>query len=216
MDSLEKTLILGKTERRTDGRGWDGWMASLTLRTWVWVNSGSWWWTGKPGVLQFMRSQRVRHDWVTELNWTEPIMEKNLNIYIYMSESLCCTPETNTTLWFNYTSLKEKLVNIFQIDIQVNSQYMKMCSKSLMKIIQTSLREMQIKTTMSYHFTLPRQCDFFTLIISFCLRSPSEPGGSACSSECRWQGSAVESPPCSQGQPPCCSPACSPASVSHI
>ena len=53
-----------------DDRGWDGWMASLTWWTWVWVNSGSWWWTGRPGVLQFMGSKRVRHDWVTELNWT--------------------------------------------------------------------------------------------------------------------------------------------------
>jgi len=54
-----------------DNRGWDGWMASPTLRTWVWVNSGSWWWTGRPGVLQFMGLQRVGRDWVTELNWTE-------------------------------------------------------------------------------------------------------------------------------------------------
>ena len=54
-----------------EDRGWDGWMASLTRWTWVWVNSGSWWWTGRPGVLRFMGSQRVRHDWVTELNWTE-------------------------------------------------------------------------------------------------------------------------------------------------
>ena len=53
-----------------DDRGWDGWMASPTQWTWVWVNSGSWWWTGRPGVLQFMGFQRVRHDWVTELNWT--------------------------------------------------------------------------------------------------------------------------------------------------
>ena len=50
-------------------RGWDGWMASLTQWTWVWVNSRSWWWTGRPGVLQSMGLQRVRHDWVTELNW---------------------------------------------------------------------------------------------------------------------------------------------------
>ena len=49
-----------------DDRGWDGWMASLTQRTWVWVNSRSWWWTGRPGMLQFMGSQRVRHDWPTE------------------------------------------------------------------------------------------------------------------------------------------------------
>ena len=52
-----------------DDRGWDGWMASPTRWAWVWVNSGSWWWTGRPGVLQFMGSQRVGHDWATELNW---------------------------------------------------------------------------------------------------------------------------------------------------
>ena len=54
-----------------DDRGWDGWMASPTQWTWVWVNSGSWWWTGRPGVLLFTGSQRVRHDWATELNCTE-------------------------------------------------------------------------------------------------------------------------------------------------
>ena len=54
-----------------DDWGWDGWMASWTQWTWVWVNSRSWWWTGRPSVLRFMGSQRVGHDWVTELNWTE-------------------------------------------------------------------------------------------------------------------------------------------------
>ena len=54
-----------------DNRGLDGWMASLTQWTLVWVNSGSWWRTGRPDVLRFMGSHRVRHDWVTELNWTE-------------------------------------------------------------------------------------------------------------------------------------------------
>ena len=49
----------------------DGWMASQTWWTWVWGNSGSWWWTGRPGVLRFMGSQRVGHDWATEPNWTE-------------------------------------------------------------------------------------------------------------------------------------------------
>ena len=53
-----------------DDRGWDGWMASQTQWTWVWVNSGSWWWTGRPGMLQFMGLQRVGHDWAIELNWT--------------------------------------------------------------------------------------------------------------------------------------------------
>ena len=51
-----------------DNRGWDGWMASSTWWTWVWVDSGSWWWTGRPGVLRFMGSQRVGHNWATELN----------------------------------------------------------------------------------------------------------------------------------------------------
>ena len=54
-----------------DDRGWDGWMASLTQCMWVWADSGSWWWTGRPGVLRFMGSQRVGHDWATELIWTE-------------------------------------------------------------------------------------------------------------------------------------------------
>ena len=52
-----------------DDRGWDGWMASPTRWTWVWVDSRSWWWTGRPGMLRFMGSQRVGHDWATELNW---------------------------------------------------------------------------------------------------------------------------------------------------
>ena len=54
-----------------DDRRWDGWMASLARWMWVWMNSGSWWWTGRPGVLRFMGSQRVGHDWATELNWTD-------------------------------------------------------------------------------------------------------------------------------------------------
>ena len=52
-----------------DDREWDGWMASPTQWTWVWVNSGSWWWTGRRGMLRFMVSQRVRHDWATEVKW---------------------------------------------------------------------------------------------------------------------------------------------------
>ena len=72
-NSFEKTLMLGKIEGggERDNRGWDGWMASPTQWTWVWANSESWWWTGRPGVLRFMRLQRVGHDWATELNWTD-------------------------------------------------------------------------------------------------------------------------------------------------
>ena len=72
-DSLENTLMLGKMEGKMRGgdRQWDGWMASPTRWTWVWASSGIWWWTGKPGLLLSMGSQRVRHNWATELNWTE-------------------------------------------------------------------------------------------------------------------------------------------------
>ena len=59
-----------KTGGEGDDRGWDGCMTSLTQWTWVWVDSRSWWWTERPGVLWFMGSQRVRHGWATELNWT--------------------------------------------------------------------------------------------------------------------------------------------------
>ena len=73
-EELTHLKRLGRWERlnaggERDDRGWDGWMASLTQWTWVWVNSGSGGWTRKPGVLWSMGSQRVRHDWATELNW---------------------------------------------------------------------------------------------------------------------------------------------------
>ena len=68
-DSFEKTLMLGKIEGggERDDRGWDGWMASATQWTWVWENSGSWWWTGRPGVLQSMGSQS--QTWMSD--WTK-------------------------------------------------------------------------------------------------------------------------------------------------
>ena len=52
-----------------DNRGWDGWMAFPTLWKWAWASSRSWWWTRKPAMLRSMGLQRVRHNWVTELNW---------------------------------------------------------------------------------------------------------------------------------------------------
>ena len=70
-DSFEKTLILGKIEgRRRRGQQRMKQLDGMTQWTWVWVNSGSWWWTGRPGVLGFMGLQRVRHNWPTELNWS--------------------------------------------------------------------------------------------------------------------------------------------------
>ena len=72
-----------KVRGEGDDRGWDGWMASLTQWTWVCINTESWWWTGRTGMLQSMGLQRVGHDWVTELNWTD--VEK---IYIYLGIAL--------------------------------------------------------------------------------------------------------------------------------
>ena len=89
-DSFEKTLEKDwrerfwqrlKAEGEGDDRGWDGWMASPTQWTWVWVNSENWWLTGKPGVLQSMGLQRVRHNWATEL--------KPLNFHCVSLSSIC-------------------------------------------------------------------------------------------------------------------------------
>ena len=63
-----------KAEGEGSKREWDGWMSSLTQWTWIWVNSGSWPWTGRPGVLQSMGLQGVKHYWVTELNWSMILM----------------------------------------------------------------------------------------------------------------------------------------------
>ena len=78
---LEKILILERLRAVGEGddRGWDGWMPSQTQWTWIWPNSGSWWWTGKPSVLWSMRLQRVRHGWATEL--TESMTQwKGVNV----------------------------------------------------------------------------------------------------------------------------------------
>ena len=79
--TIRKTIALTRQTERLkaggegDDRGGDGWMASPTWWTWVWASSRSWWWTGKPGVLQSMGSQGVRHNWATELNWTDSMTD---------------------------------------------------------------------------------------------------------------------------------------------
>ena len=85
-DSFEKTLMLGKIDSRRR-RGWQRirWSNGISTQwTWIWASSGSWWWTGEPGVLQSMGSQRVGHDWVTELNWTEYV-SVNSKLLFYSS-----------------------------------------------------------------------------------------------------------------------------------
>ena len=116
----------GQEEKGTT-RGWDDWMASLTQWTWVWVDSGSWWWTGRPGVLQFMWSQRVGHNWATVLNWTEYgenqtmafyILGKNvttcaLSVSVLVRTSYCITLESRKhevhgCLWGYWTGIKRE------------------------------------------------------------------------------------------------------------
>ena len=96
VDSLEKTLMLGGIGGRRR-RGWqrmrwlDGItdsMAPLTRWTWVWVNSRSWWWTGRPGMLWFTGFQRVGHDWVTELYWTEEFSRQCFRMCIWKNKSI--------------------------------------------------------------------------------------------------------------------------------
>ena len=97
-----------------DDRGWDGWMASLTGRMWVWVNSGSWWWTGRPGVLRFMRSQRVGHDWATDLIWSKQLtytykllikcMLLRPTVYIWMEDPLLHILQSLDGLIIKYVS----------------------------------------------------------------------------------------------------------------
>jgi len=108
-DSLEETLMMGKIE----GSRRRGWQTSLTQWTWVWANSARWWKTGKPGVLQSMGSQRVRHDWATEweqgywriheewpMNRTEPFQQK----WVWTCEACKCFGSTSSSLWMTTTS----------------------------------------------------------------------------------------------------------------
>ena len=97
-DSLEKTLMLGKIEGRRRW-GWQRmrWLDGITVRwMWVWVNSGSWWWTGRPGVLQSTGSQRVGHDWVTELKHKSSLSRYSISLL------LKCLPFNLTHLSFGF------------------------------------------------------------------------------------------------------------------
>ena len=103
-----------------DERGWDGWMASLTRLTWVWVDSWSCWWTGRPGMLWFMWSQRVGQDWATELNFFEtkifkwhsdwpPVSQKRNNLeflcflwqHIYLHDGCVLSSYSHVPLFAN-------------------------------------------------------------------------------------------------------------------
>ena len=121
-DSFERPWCWGKLKAgEGDDRGWDGWMASPTQMTWVWVNSGSWWMTGSPGMLQSVGLQRVGHDWATELNWTETdfsLQLSNLNSY---SLPLGTMKPLRTGLLWNL--VKKKKVHTLNISCVISDLY---------------------------------------------------------------------------------------------
>ena len=109
-DSFEKTLMLGKIggRRRRRRQRMRCWMASPTQWTWVWASSGSWWWTGRPGVLHSMGSQRVGHNWATGLNWVSSVgtpegasrkgaPSKELVKHTFWRQSNTCCHQSKTT-----------------------------------------------------------------------------------------------------------------------
>ena len=122
-----------------DDRGWDGWMASPTRWTWVWVNSGSWGWTGRPGVLRLMGSQRVGHDWATELNWTKlkQQYEPNSLVHKEFRDSLLCSFHHIIQMnWFssqpqncaNWNEATPLLLKVWSLD-QHHQYHLKACHK---------------------------------------------------------------------------------------
>ena len=125
--SLVKTLMLGKIEGRRR-RGWQRirWlMASPTQWTWVWVNSRSWWWTGRPGVLQSMGSQRVGHDWVTELNW------RCLKIFYIL--------DIQITLLFKSFTLGE---GTYYMNVTIAQTFLNIFSRISLKLVYVSCKKL--------------------------------------------------------------------------
>ena len=97
-----------------DDRGWDGWMASLTQWTWVWVNSGSWCWTGRPGVLRFTGSQRVGHDWATELtDW-------HINRSFKLTYLKTYTSKLNWAIYINIKTSEESSVHPINAELSLS------------------------------------------------------------------------------------------------
>ena len=112
VDSLEKTLMLGGIGGEGDDRGWDGWMASPTRWTWVCVNSRSWLWTGRLGVLRFMGLQRVRHEFVK----FGQIWQRTLKLYVKNYEILLKEINRNLNKWSetsNLHGLEDSVMLIF-------------------------------------------------------------------------------------------------------
>ena len=109
-----------------DDRGLDGCMASLTQRTWVWVDSGSWWWTGRPGVLWFMGSQRVGHDWAPELN-SYTITEEFWIFSLWLTLKMDYVWENTEIIWRRQLETKTRCIvsNISSINVSRKNEWIR-------------------------------------------------------------------------------------------
>ena len=137
-----------KEEREGDDRAWDGWMASLTQWTWVWVSSRSCWWTGRPGVLQCMGSQRVRHEGVTELNWKYYVSHHFWFIHLLIDEQ-----RGDKLLIFNYWQkydiacfyMLSDIINILNFSISFHTlfpMYSKTECQKASEVLEKALRKL--------------------------------------------------------------------------
>ena len=118
-DSFEKTLMLGKIEGRKR-RGWQRmrWLDGIMAQwRWVWVDSGSWQWTGRPGVLQSMGLQRVGHNWATELNWLNVYFSQICDIFSHVSSNIYSSP-------FLVSSLSETSIRHMFICLKVTKTFL--------------------------------------------------------------------------------------------
>jgi len=161
-----------------DNRGWDGWMASPTQWTWVWVNSGSWWQTGRPGVLRSMGLQKVRHDWATELNRTEEPTVKYRKLYLIFCNNLYGKRIWKWTdiyiyNWFNFAVLLKLIEHCKSTILQykklkLNLKKFKSTSSftQLSRIPFSSLPE---SSSLNKHGTLHLQFLLSTDFFLFCL-----------------------------------------------
>ena len=111
-----------------DDRGWDGWMASLTRWTWVWASSGSWWWTGRPGLLQSMGSQTVRRDWATELIRVNHVPKPGLQDILF-NKVIMSVPVKGHQPWWKYM--------LYELELTVRDAVMdsKRCCYAFLKVM---------------------------------------------------------------------------------
>ena len=140
-------------------------MASLTWWTWIWVNSGSWWWTGRPGMLRFMRSQRVRHDWVTEPNWTEYNLHENLfnlvtGVAVYWGYQSSFSP-----VWWSSNSnsfVSDPQISVFLSHCPRVTQFLqRIILKSATSMLQLSLIEFSADSGRILSFNWRLSLSFF-------------------------------------------------------